>query len=125
DMPHHKEWEIPALQNDEKQKLNAILSQKFSYIGKGAQSYAFSSADNQYVLKFFKFKHLTPHWFVELFPPFPPFSTYRETQAVRKQRKLMGVFEGYHLAYEVHKQPSGLIYAHLNTHTQTGKKVAV
>ena len=122
-MPHKEEWEITSLSNPEKQNLDDILNQEFTYIGKGAQSYAFGSADGQYVLKFFKFKHLTPHWFVELFPPFPPFSTYREKQAIRKQRKLYGVFEGYHLAYAVHKEPSGLIYAHLNTTKDLNKQV--
>lgn len=113
-MPHHSEWEAP-IADDSKKQLNQILSQTFIYIGKGAQSYAFSSEDNQYVLKFFKFKHLTPHWFVELFPPIPPFSTYKAKQAERKERKLYGVFEGYRLAYAVHKEPSGLIFTHLNT----------
>lgn len=73
DMPHHDEWDIPKLSDEERQRLDSILSQKFTYIGKGAQSYAFGSDDGKYVLKFFKFKHLTPHWFVEMFPLFPPF----------------------------------------------------
>lgn len=124
-MPYQINWEISELDDKEKQHLDSILNQKFTYIGKGAQSYAFSSADNQYILKFFKFKHLTPHWFVEMFPPFPPFSTYREKQAVRKNRKLYGVFESYNLAYKVHKEPSGLIYVHLNRSTNKHKKVTL
>lgn len=123
-MPHHPEWNIPIGQ-EEKERLHSILKQKFTYIGKGAQSYAFSSADDRYVLKFFKFKHLTPHWFVELFPPLPPFSTYREKQAIRKNRKLYGVFEGYNLAYAIHREPSGLIYAHLNTTTDQHPQITV
>ena len=115
ELPHHKEWEIPPLNAEEKQALDAILNQKFSYIGKGSQSYAFSSEDNQYVLKFFKFKHLKQHWFVELLPSFlPPLSSYRSQQYTRKQRKLNGLFEGYRLAYEVYRPQSGLIYIHLN-----------
>ncbi len=125
EMPFHPEWEIPPLSPQDQQRIEKILAQPFTYIGKGAQSYAFSSADNQYVLKFFKFKHLTPHWFVELFPPFPPFSTYREKQALRKNKKLYGVFEGYRLAYEVHQGPSGLIYIHLNKSQSLHKAVKV
>ncbi len=113
-MPFFAAWDIPTPSSAEMQKINGILAQHFTYIGKGAQSYAFQSEDQRYVLKFFKFKHLTPHWFVEIFPPFPPFSTYREKQAVRKEKKLNGVFEGYRLAYGVHKEASGLIYIQLN-----------
>jgi|688.fasta_scaffold79985_2 hypothetical protein len=123
-MSYRSEWEF-AFGEGEKSQLDRILSQKFTYIGKGAQSYAFVSEDDKYVLKFFKFKHLVPHWFVEMFPPFPPFSTYRKSQALRKQRKLNGVFDGYSLAYKLHKEPSGLIYAHLNCTEDLHQKVTV
>ncbi len=113
-MPYQSNWEIKE-DREQLQDIKKILSQPYKYIGKGAQSYAFQSLDHLYVLKFFKFKHLTPNWFVELFPPFPPFSTYRENQAIRKRKKLYSVFEGYHLAYETHQEASGLIYIHLNS----------
>lgn len=114
DMPFQKEWEIPDLTAAEKQNIQGILAQRFSYIGKGSQCYAFVSDDGGYVIKFFKFKHLRPNWFVEMLPRIPPFSTYRNKQAMRKLRKLYGVFEGYRLAYEEHKGDSGLIFVHLN-----------
>ena len=114
DMPHHQEWDIPSLVKEERGRLESILDQKFYYIGKGAQSYAFGSQDGKYVLKFFKFKHLRPNWFVDLLPRISPFKQYKETLSIRKQRKLYGVFEGYRLAYEVHKLESGLVFIHLN-----------
>lgn len=125
ELPYHKEWEIQPLDPEENEQLEAVLAQKFYYIGKGAQSYAFSSEDNKYVLKFFKFKHLKPHWFVELFPPIPPFSDYRNKQAVRKQKKLDGVFAGYRLAYDVHRGDSGLLFIHLNKTHDLHKSVIV
>jgi hypothetical protein len=119
ELPHHKEWEISPINEEEKSHLNKILSQNFYYLGKGSQCYAFSSQDDQYVIKFFKFKHLKPHGFVELLPPIPLFSKYRSQQTTRKQRKLHGLFDGYRLAYEVYRQNSGLIYIHLNTTKNT------
>src|ERR1700722_4859365 len=109
DLPHHNEWDIPELSFEEKIHLASILSQKFHYLGKGAQSYVFSSADHQYVLKFFKFKHLKPNWLTDILPAIFPFVHYRDHEISRKQKKLHAVFAGYHLAYEIHKTQSALI----------------
>lgn len=108
------EWETPPLSDEEKRRLATILNQPYHYIDKGAQSYAFGSADGKYVLKFFKFKHLRPSLFQSWLPPFPFIAEYRDRQAARKKRKFEGVFAGYHLANQVHKKESGLIYIHLN-----------
>jgi hypothetical protein len=114
DLPHHSEWEIPELSSEEKGQLASILDQKFYYVGKGAQSYVFSSNDNQYVVKFFKFKHLRPSWILAFLPPISPFVHYRDRVVFRKQKKLNAVFAGYHLAYGIHKAQSALVYIHLN-----------
>lgn len=113
-MPFNPEWEIPSLDPKEKQSIETILQQKFSYIGKGAQAYAFGSEDGKYVLKFFKFKHLRPNSFSTWLPPIPPFKAYKENLAIRKNRKLYGVFEGYRLAYALHKEGSGILFIQLN-----------
>lgn len=114
EIPYHPEWDIPDPTPAELAKLKAILNQDFYYIGKGAQSYAFKSADEKYVLKFFKFKHLKPSLFVDFLPPLPYLKEYRDAQVLRKAKKLNSVFTGYHLAYAVHKNDSGLIFIHLN-----------
>lgn len=114
-MPFQPEWEIPPLTPDEKRHIDTLLNQKFSYLGKGAQAYAFGSEDGKYVLKFFKFKHLRPNSYSSLLPSvIPPFKAYKENLAIRKNRKLYGVFEGYRLAYAVHKQGSGILFIQLN-----------
>lgn len=125
EMPHHKEWEISPPPVGEQAQIDAILSQPFHYIGKGAQAYAFASADDQYVLKLFKFKHLKPSWFVDLLPPFGPLKKYKDSQVERKRRKLEGVFEGYRLAYDVHKKPSGILFIHLNPTDNLHKTVLI
>jgi hypothetical protein len=77
-----------------------VLQQPFFYLGKGGQSYAFASADGQYVLKFF---HNRPN-------PFVPRSSYK----AKKYRKLQRAFEGYHLVYKELGERSGLLFLHLN-----------
>lgn len=123
EIPYHKEWEIAPLTTEQQEKLDGVLKQKFYYIAKGTQSYAFGSEDGLYVIKFFKFKHLKPNWFVDNLPPISPFVEYRDKQAARKQKKLDGAFAGYHLAYETHREDSGLLFIHLNKSKDLHKTV--
>jgi hypothetical protein len=109
EQPYRKEWEIESKKN-----LTTILNQPYSYIGKGSQSYAFASADGNYVLKFFKYKHLRPHWLLETVSSLPYFKEYREKQLKRKGRKLEHLFAGYHLAWTTLREESGLEFIHLN-----------
>lgn len=119
DVPNRTEWEVSSPTPSENTKINEILSQNFYYIGKGAQSYAFGSQDGNYVIKFFKFKHLRPSFWLDLIPPISfEWQQYKVLQYQRKNRKLEGVFNGYHLAYNAHRRDSGLIYIHLN-HTES------
>ena len=62
----------PYFATIDQQLLEPIFAQRFFYLGKGAQSYAFSSEDGVFVLKFFKFKHLKPNWLMQILPDFPP-----------------------------------------------------
>lgn len=120
-LPFEAPWQVPILTSVEHKQLAQILDQKFSYIGKGAQCYAFVSEDQQYVLKFFKFKHLKPSLFVDLIPSISPFKAYKQSCIERKRRKLIGVFDGYDLAFRENRKGSELLYLHLIP-TQTLKQ---
>lgn len=124
-VPHHAEWEITALPLEEQAQLDTIFAQKYYYLGKGAQSFAFLSQDGNHVLKLFKFKHLKPSWLIELLPPVGLFKRMREEEKERKYLKLESVFNGYQLAYDLHKRDSGLLFVHLNKDSGPGKKVRV
>lgn len=112
-LPFEAPWKVPHLTIDERAELALILDQNFHYIGKGAQCYAFQSDDRQFVLKFFKFKHLKPNLFVDLIPPISPFKSYKRKCIERKKRKLIGVFNGYDLAFRENRIGSELLYVHL------------
>lgn len=114
-LPYEKNWEVASLSTEQEKSLESILAQPFYYLGKGAQSYVFASEDGKYVLKFFKFKHLRPSFFIDSLPPIGFLKSYKEKQAARKERKLFGVFNSYKLAYEMDKIESGLIFIQLNT----------
>ncbi|MFV0339647.1 MAG: hypothetical protein ACK5MA_03310 [Parachlamydiaceae bacterium] len=123
-LPANKEWEVP-LDAHTKQLLDEVSKEEFNYIGKGAQVYAFASADGKYVLKFFKFKHLRPSLFIQLLPPVGPLKTFKEQNEARKERKLLGVFQGHAIAYKYDKEHSGLLYIHLNLTNDIGKSVTL
>lgn len=118
EMPHREDWEINA-SDQEQQNLNLILSQRFFYMGKGAQSYVFGSEDGKYVIKFFKFKHLQPSLFSQML-----FLPSWKKKAEKKQRRLLSVFNGHRLAWETHRPESGLVYIQLNP-TKVSRKFKV
>ncbi len=113
DFPFTPQWQTPLLTEEEQKTLVEVLSQPFRYIGKGAQCYAFVSKDEKYVIKFFKFKHLKPNWLAEQLFFLPFFHQYRDQLAARKHRKLVGVFNGYDLAFRENRKNTQLLYVHL------------
>lgn len=109
------EWDTTPVTPEEMSHVKQILSQPYHYLGKGAQSYAFVSEDGEYVLKFFKFKHLRQAWWVSYIPSIPPLSQWKEEDRLKKEAKLSSVFDGYLTAYNHHRSESAILYLHFNT----------
>jgi hypothetical protein len=123
-IPYHPEWNVAPLPPQEQTHLDSILAKKFSYLGKGSQSYVFVSEDDKYVLKFFKFKHLKPSLLITMIPKIAPLSSLQEKEIQRKNKKLLHLFQGYKLAFERDRLESGLIWIQLNP-SHTPKVIAV
>ena len=49
DFSYNEKWATAALTSSQRDQVKQILSQKFSYLGKGCQSYVFTSDDGKYV----------------------------------------------------------------------------
>lgn len=114
---HHsprQEWEIPPLTEQESHRVNEILSQTFTFLGEGGQSYVFISADGKYVLKFFKFRRFRPTFLVDLLPDVALFSSYKSQHTAKREKKWLAAFNGHQWAHMLHRQESGLIYMQLN-----------
>lgn len=114
EIANRPEWDAAPLSAEEMAHVKKLLDQPFHYLGKGAQSYAFLSADGEYVLKFFKFKHLRQAGWVSYIPSIPPFTKWKEDDRERKENKLISVFDGYMIAYNHHRAESGILYLHFN-----------
>ncbi len=87
-----------------KQK-DALLQGKFTYFGRGLQSFAFLSEDGAYVLKIFNNKMQKKRAF------FKTFGFLNKAQETENKLKL--TFESYKIAYEELKQETGILYTHL------------
>lgn len=93
-------------------ELRVILSQRFHYLGKGAQTYVLVSEDGNYILKFFKFQHLRPL----------PFMSQKKIE--KRAKKQEALFTSYKLAIEEIKEESGLLLVYLQpTHQRINLRV--
>lgn len=110
---YDSKWQIEELSQSEKMRIVSILSQKFNYLGSGAQCYAFLSEDGKYVLKFFRMKHLIPKIWLK-YIPLPGLEDYRFRKVERRILRKNALFSSYKMAYEKLKEEAALIYIHLN-----------
>ncbi len=114
DIPKNPRWNTSPLSSSEKESLKTILSQPFTYLAKGCQSYVFSSKDGQYVIKFFKFQRFRPQAWLDNFAFIPLVDSYRLKKIEKKRRKLENVLNSWKLAYEELQPETGVVYVHLN-----------
>jgi hypothetical protein len=106
-LPHHPDGDIEPV------SLDPVLSQKFTYLAKGTQSYAFVSEDQKYVLKFFKMRHFIPQTWLR-YIPLPLLNKYRWKKIDKREKRLKTFFTTLKTCYENYKEEAGLIAVHLN-----------
>lgn len=85
DFPYHPEWEVEA-----DPSFHEILQQKYTFLGKGTQSYVFESEDGKYVIKLFRF------------------------DCPQIKEKVPALFNACKLSYDSLRKETGLLYIHLN-----------
>ncbi len=115
DYTYDPSWETRPLKDSEKQLIDSILSQKFTYLGKGCQSYVFSSDDGDYVIKFFKYQRMRPPRWVEYFTFIPPVKNYYLKKVEKKRIKREGVYDSWRIAFDYLSDETGITYVHLNS----------
>lgn len=114
DFPFHAEWEVMPPSKEVLADIKDSIKEPLTYLNKGAQVFAFQTANGKYVFKFFKFKHSKPSYFVEVLPPIGPFKEYKEAKRVKKLDKIALLFKGHVDAYNYDKEDTGLVLLHLN-----------
>ncbi len=113
-LPYDARWESPLLSSERKNEIEAILTQKFYYLGKGCQSYVFRSEDDKYVIKFFKYQRFKPQTLLNIFAFIPAVDTYRQQKQEIKKKKLDYLFSSWKMAYDELQPETGVVYVNLN-----------
>jgi len=114
DFAFQPQWEVRPLAGSEVQEFERAIDQPYRYLGKGCQSYVFSSEDGQYVIKFFKYQRYRLQSWLVYFPPLPAVVKYRQEKIEKKWNKLDGFVRSWKIAFENLKDETGLVYVHLN-----------
>lgn len=105
------EWELPPLRPPEQATVDQILRQKFTYLARGSQAFAFISEDGQYILKLFKQHKWHPKHFLGYLPlSFNPY--YRDY--LKRKEKQNAVLSSCKTAILHVQSHTGVIFSHLN-----------
>lgn len=114
DFAFRPDWEVRPLTEEENATLHQAVRQPYFYLGKGCQSYVFVSADEKYVIKFFKYQRFRPQAWLSYLPPLPALALYRQEKMEKRQKKLEGFMQSWKIAFNQLKNESGLLCVHLN-----------
>jgi hypothetical protein len=117
------------IQNEIESPLSAkclyILDDEFSYLGRGAQTYVFESADKKYVIKFIRYhKYKVPFW-NEILNYLNLSSKNVQKTVKAKINRYNLVMKSYKLSYSFLSDISLVEYVHLNQTDFFNKKIVV
>lgn len=113
--PPHPFHEIVLFDEETQKEVDNALMQDFHYLGSGSQCFVFSSADNRYVLKFFKHHRWRFSWLHRILLS-PSFCTkIREKKLSRKYASYLDTCKSYCISFEQFKEKTGLLFVHLST----------
>ncbi len=118
-FPFTPGWETKKTTEEEKEKAEKALSQTFTYLSQGGQSFVFASEDNQYVLKFFKHHRTRIPFHLNNYLPF-----FKKKMA-QKKKKLERDFQSYKTAFNELSKETGLLYVHLNKTKDLNAKATI
>ncbi|MBX7066471.1 MAG: hypothetical protein K1X28_04515 [Parachlamydiales bacterium] len=95
-------------------RINSILTQPFSYLDKGSQSYVFLSKDQKHVLKVFRFDFCKVPMGKAIVRTVRKWAGLREKQFFPEKPKIMKNFSACKLAYSIVRDQTGVEFVHLN-----------
>jgi hypothetical protein len=107
-------WET-SMTDEDLQEARAALAQPYHYLGHGFQVYAFSSADDKYVLKFFRHQRLRLPEFVMSIPSLPFFDEWRKSRLMSLSRRKDHLFRSSKTSWDIARDQTILMMVHLNT----------
>lgn len=100
--------------DEEREHIAAILGQRFTYLGKGCQSYVFGSEDGQYVIKFIKHQRFRCKPWLDAVAFLPWASRHRQERMAHKNEKHARLLEGWKTAFNALPLQTAVLWLHLD-----------
>ncbi len=113
------------LSKGEADLVGRILSQPFTYLDKGCQSYVFVSEDGNYVLKFVKYKRFRPQFYNYWLSFIPSRNDYLQRSLSVKQQRMEELFQSWKLVFDRLPAETGLVYVHTNKTDHLNKQLKI
>lgn len=104
---------IPVASSEQIEKINPLLQQKFSYLGKGVQAYALVSEDQRYVIKIGKQKLYRFNILDKALFQLPYTENLKKAKTLKLSKRLQRFLSGYLIGYQELPEESRLLYLHL------------
>jgi hypothetical protein len=126
-IQHNMLVDHPVVQTNEEEKalLNIFLQKKFTFLGRGLQSFAFASEDGEYVLKIFNNRYQRKICFFSLLSHAPLIDHWAKDRATYYQGKLAKTFHSYQIAFSEMKDQTGLVFVHLHPTSDIPQKLTL
>ncbi len=123
-IPNDARWDTPALTDKEKDQIDHLLDQTFTFLGKGGFCCAFLGEDQKTVLKFYSHTHLSPMSVVKHFS-WEKLLLKGPVDFAALSPFLEFAFKSCKLLFTQAKERTGLIYIHLNKSHELRSPVTV
>lgn len=114
----------PTVSHKEIEELRSIVSQPFTYLTEGPDSYIFVSQDQKNVIKFFKMRRMTPKYWLN-YIPLPWLEKKRLSKIEERERVRHECFGGLKIAFEKFRYQTGIVFLHLFRTQYLKMKIAV
>lgn len=106
-------WDFGSPNPTQKQILTQISKQPFTLLGSGKECYAFVSEDGEFVIKFFKQKHMKTQYLLNYIPLPKPMKAMHQEVINRHYFRRQALYQSYQIAYERLQEETGVEYLHL------------
>lgn len=119
--------EVSLLSEPEKEQIQKILSQPFTFLGLGKQMTAYESQDHQYVLKFFNPRsRIKEKWFHD-YKRIKSLCTLKwfSSAHFNRRERLLKLFHRHAIAFKEIPAEAALVYVHLNRLTALDQSVDI
>ncbi len=93
------------------ERLQSVFFQPFTYLSETDQCYLFASKDNEYVIKFFKMRKITPKYWLN-YIPFPWLEEERLNKIWHRERSRQELFGNFKKAFDGFRHQTSLFFVH-------------